>query len=51
MLNQHFLKRLFYFVLIIAFGAIITLVISHIQEKEQNAARANASGLRVDSWP
>ncbi len=31
MLNKHFIKRLFYFVLILAFGAIVSLVVNYIE--------------------
>lgn len=37
MLNRHFLKRLFYFVLIIALGATITVVVNYFENKQNQA--------------
>jgi hypothetical protein len=31
MLNKHFIKRLFYFVLILAFGALVSLVVNFVE--------------------
>jgi hypothetical protein len=38
MFNKHFIKRLFYFVLIIAGGALITLVVNYIETQDNPAA-------------
>ncbi len=43
MLNKHFLKRLFTFVVIIAIGAFITLVANYIQTTEDTPAAAEES--------
>lgn len=45
MLNRHFLKRLFYFVLIIALGASITIAVNYFENKK------NEGGIeQVDSF-
>lgn len=42
MFNKHFIKRLFFFVLIIACGAILTLVVNYIQNSEKSPAQTEA---------
>lgn len=43
MLNKHFIRRLFIFVIIVACGAILTLVVNYIENNKPGAVEARES--------